>query len=208
MAVQDLKPDKRRLAVFSDAFIAVVMVLMAVDLRDALPQQAMDLDAWAAAAPRFLAFILGFFTLAVLWVNHSFLTGALEVAPRGTMWLNLNVMFWVSLFPATVGLLGRADPLEAGAVVYGAVLTAMSVSLLVLRAFVRARSRTNPDMSALAEVSTYRSAAATLICAGSVPLAYLSPYVSIACFVAAPALFLLPESRERSAKPPPRSRGR
>jgi hypothetical protein len=50
-------------------------------------------------------------------------------------------------------------------------------------------------MSALAEISTYRSAAATLICAGSVPMAFLSPYISIACFVAAPALFLVPESR-------------
>ncbi len=195
MAVQDLRPDKRRLAAFSDAFIALVMVFMAADLRDALPEDPTRLAAWAPEAQRLLAFIVGFFTLAVVWVNHSFLTGALEHATRGTMWLNLNVMFWISLFPSTVRLLGRAEPLEAGAVAYGAVLTAMAISLLTLRAFVRSRSRTNPAMSALAEVSTYRSAAATLICAGSVPMAFVSPYVSIACFVAAPALFLIPESR-------------
>ena len=95
----------------------------------------------------------------------------------------------------TTRLLGRGPPLEAGAVAYGVVLTCMSISLFALRAFVRTKSRTNRAMDALAEVSTYRAAAATLICAGSVPIAYLNPYVSIACFVAAPALFLLPESR-------------
>ena len=71
----------------------------------------------------------------------------------------------------------------------------MSVALFFLRAFVRAKGRTNQAMDELSEVSTYRAAAATLICAGSVPLAFLSPYVSIGCFVAAPALFLFPKSR-------------
>ena len=195
MAEQDLRPDKRRLAVFSDVVIAVVIVVMAADLRDVLPQDPTDLAAWAPEARRVLTYLLGFFTLAVVWVNHSFLTGALEQGVRGAMWLNLNVLFWVSLFPVTTRLLGRADSLEAGAVAYGVVITCMSISLFALRAYVRAKSRTNRAMIALSEISTYRTAAAALICAGSVPIAYLSPYVSIACFVAAPALFLLPESR-------------
>jgi uncharacterized membrane protein len=171
------------------------MVVIAADLRDALPEDPTRLDAWLPEARRLLAFILAFFTLAVVWVNHSYLTGALEQATRGTMWLNVNVMFWISLFPAAVRLLGGSQPLEFGAIAYGVVLTAMSVSLLSLRAFVRARSRGNASMSALAEISTYRSAAATLICVGSVLMAFLSPYISIACFVVAPALFLFPESR-------------
>jgi uncharacterized membrane protein len=105
----------------------VVIVVMASDLRDAVPHDPADLAAWAPAAPRLLAFVLGFFTLAVVWVNHSVLTGALERATRGTLWLNLNVLFWISLFPVTVRMLGGAQPMEIGAVAYGAVLTAMAL---------------------------------------------------------------------------------
>jgi uncharacterized membrane protein len=195
MPAQDLKPEKRRLADFSDAFIAVVLVVMAADLRDTLPNDPTSLAAWAPEARSLLAFLLGFFTLAVVWVNHAFLTGALDQANRATLWLNLNVMFWISLFPVTVRLLGRGDSLQGGAIAYGLVLTAMAASIYVLRAYSRARSRSNRAMDALSETSNYRSAAAMLICAGSVPLAFVSPYVSIACFVVAPALFLIPEAR-------------
>ena len=195
MTMQDLRPDKRRLAIFSDVFIALVLVVMAADLRNVLPVNPTRLLDWTQEIHRLLAYALGFFTLGVMWVNHSFLTGALEQATRGTMWLNLNLMFWISLFPVTIRLLGRADALEHGAVAYGLVLTGMSASIFWLRTFMRASNRDNPAMVALSEVSTYRSGAALLICAGSVPLAFVSPWISIACFIVAPALFLLPESR-------------
>ena len=197
MAVQDLRPEKRRLATFSDAFMAVVMVLIACDLREALPQDPSSLAAWAPEARRLLATALAFFTLGVVWVNHTYLTGALENANRATLWLNLNVMFWVSLFPVSVRLLAGAESLQSGALAYGVVLTALAASIFGFRAYTCSRGRTNSSMQALSEVSNYRSAAAMLICAGSVPLAFVSPYVSIACFVAAPALFLIPEARPR-----------
>ena len=195
MVDQDIRPEKRRLVVFSDVFIAIVLVVMAADLRNVLPMNPTRLIDWVPEIHRLLTYVLGFFTLGVVWVNHSLLTGALEQATRGMMWLNLNLMFWISFFPVSVRLLGRGDALEHGAVIYGLVLTAMSASIFSLRAFVRARNRDNPDMVALSEVSTYRSGAAFLICAGSVPLAFVSPWISIACFVVAPALFLFPESR-------------
>lgn len=196
MAELELRPDKRRMAMVTDVFIVVVMVVMAADLRNVLPGHPADIGTWAPVAPRLLAFVLGFFTLAVLWVNHNLLTGALEDATRGALWLNLILLFWVSLFPVTVRLLGGGASLQTGALAYGVVLAAMSVSIASLRAFVRAKSRANPSMAFLSEISTYRSIAASLICAGSIPVAFLNPWVSIACFVAAPALFLFPEPKQ------------
>jgi TMEM175 potassium channel family protein len=199
MIEADLRPERGRLAVFSDVVIAAVIVVMASSLRTAVPNEPGMLADWAAAAPRFAAFALGFFTLVVVWVNHAYLTNAIERTSRATMWLNAHLLLWISLFPVAVAALDGPAPLATGALVYGVVLTGMAVAVFALRAYVRSSHPDSSAMAAVSEMSTYRSAAAMLICAGSVPLSVLSPYVSVACFVAAPAIFLIPETRPAKA---------
>ena len=59
--------NKTRLEAFSDAFIAIIMTVMVLELKT--PHSA-DLEALKPLLPVFLAYILSFIYLGIYWNNH------------------------------------------------------------------------------------------------------------------------------------------
>jgi TMEM175 potassium channel family protein len=126
--------DRGRLEAFSDGVFAVAITLLALTLtvkgpgdhNGSLGHQLADL--W----PGFLAYLVSFATIGIIWVNHHALLANVAVVTRTLLFLNLLLLFFVVLLaPATGAVadyLGRAgfDPKLAVAV-YGVVLFGMSV---------------------------------------------------------------------------------
>jgi len=124
--------DRSRLEAFSDGVFAVAITLLALDLTVEGPGHGHLIDQLYDKWPAFLAYLISFFTIGIIWVNHHALVSNILVVTRLLLFLNLVLLLFVVLIPVATGTVG--DYLAAGGfdaklavAVYGIALTGMSV---------------------------------------------------------------------------------
>jgi uncharacterized membrane protein len=124
--------DRGRLEAFSDGVFAVAITLMALNLAVAGPGHGSLADQLADKWPAFVAYLISFFTIGIIWVNHHALVSNIATVSRLLLFLNLVLLLFVVMVPfATVTV---ADYLAHGGfdasvavAVYGIVLEGMSL---------------------------------------------------------------------------------
>src|SRR5262245_45027787 len=90
-----------RIAAFSDGVIAIIITIMVLELK--LPEAAASGELWsnflAPLAPKLLVYALSFVIVGAHWVNHHLLLAVVRRATPQLMWLNLLLLFFLSLIP-------------------------------------------------------------------------------------------------------------
>jgi uncharacterized membrane protein len=82
--------DSHRLEAFSDGVMAVIITIMAFDLKaPATP----DLHDLAGRVPALLVYVLSFTVIGIYWNNHHHLLRATERIGSAVMWTNLHLLF-------------------------------------------------------------------------------------------------------------------
>jgi uncharacterized membrane protein len=195
LELADKPPSTTRIETFSDGVIAILITIMVLDLK--LP---VDLfyggrfaEVVAAFWPKLSVYALSYIVIAILLINHHMI---LRVAPHSTTalyWWNANFLFWTSLIPLSTAVLGNA-PFEPAAVAfYGAVFTANAVSFTLLHRCAVTLGRKNGKIGRIHLLIMYKDSFFTGLYALSVPLAFVSIWVSMAIFLIVPAAYFLPE---------------
>jgi len=190
------QPGTGRIEAFSDGVIAIIITIMVLDLR--LPAGAVDRGIWAGVllplAPKLISYAMSFIIVGILWVNHHQLLPTAPIATRRLMWWNNNALFWMSLIPFVTGFLGEHPFLPTAVALYGLVLCACAVSFLLLRLHIQAVTK-NPAVIEAHHVRVVRKTIiAAVLYAASVPLAFVSVYISMGIFALVPIVFFLPEA--------------
>ena len=129
-----------RVEAFSDAVFAVIITIMALELR--APQGPTLADVRHDLLPGLIVYALSFTMIGIYWNNHHHLLHAAERVSGAVMWTNLFLLFWLSLIPVLTEWLREEyeEPLPAAA--YGLVLLASGFAYsLLVRALVRANGR-------------------------------------------------------------------
>jgi uncharacterized membrane protein len=85
-----------RVEAFSDGVMAVIITIMALELR--APRGA-TLDAVREQLPGLLVYVLSFTIIGIYWNNHHHLLRAADRISGAAMWANLFLLFWLSLIP-------------------------------------------------------------------------------------------------------------
>ena len=92
--------DRSRLEAFSDGVFAVAITLLALDLTVAGPGAHLSLSHQLAdKGPAFLAYLISFFTIGIVWVNHHVLVRSVVEVDRTLLFLNLVLLMFVVLIP-------------------------------------------------------------------------------------------------------------
>jgi uncharacterized membrane protein len=129
--------DRGRLEAFSDGVFAVAITLLAFDLTVKGPGYGRLAHQLAEQWPAFVAYVISFFTIGIIWVNHHALVSNIKIVSRPLMFLNLLLLIFVVLVPFTTGTVaeylahGGFDAKVAVAV-YGGALLGMSVGFAAL----------------------------------------------------------------------------
>ena len=89
--------DTNRLEAFSDGVLAVAITILALDL--AVNGHGHLAHQFYADWPRFAAYIVSFFTIGVIWVNHHNLFKNVAIVDRTLLFANLVLLFFVVLIP-------------------------------------------------------------------------------------------------------------
>jgi uncharacterized membrane protein len=129
--------SRGRLEAFSDGVFAVAITLLALNLAVKGPGYGGLAHQLAHQWPGYLAYLISFFTIGIIWVNHHTLVANVAVVTRMLLFLNLVLLLFVVLIPVATGTV--ADYLADGGfdaklavAVYGIVLEGMSLSFAAM----------------------------------------------------------------------------
>jgi uncharacterized membrane protein len=117
-----------RIEAFSDGVFAIAITLLVLEIKR--PEGTHDLgqallDQW----PSYLAYVVSFLTIGIIWVNHHALFDRIARADRTLLFTNLLLLMLVSFIPFPTGVV--AEHLRTGgnealaAALYAATLLAM-----------------------------------------------------------------------------------
>jgi uncharacterized membrane protein len=81
-----------------------------------------DLAALRPLIPTFLSYVLSFVHVGIYWNNHHHLFQAVRQVNGSTLWANLHLLFWLSLFPFVTAWMGENNFAALPVALYGVVL--------------------------------------------------------------------------------------
>ncbi len=182
---------KGRLEAFSDGVIAIIVTIMVLELK--VPRDA-TLASLIPVTPVFLSYFLSFLVVAVMWVNHHHMIHSVKEVNGSLLWLNMNLLFWMSLIPFSTAWLGNhyLDPLPVA--LYGLNLALSGGAFCLLRGELQRQYRDDEKMSVHHARIQRKSILSFLLYLLSVGAAWISVYISEAIFVIIPLLYFLPEN--------------
>jgi len=188
-----------RLEAFSDGVLAVIITIMALELK---PPEDGTFRSLHARLPALLFYILSFTFVGIYWNNHHHLLRAARRISAGVMWANLHLLFWLSLIPVLTEWVGEHHTETAPAATYGVVGLGSAVAFTILvQAIIRADG--SSSLVATAIGSDTKGRVSLLAYAAATAFAFVSPWISYALFVAVAVMWFIPDRRLSRASPDP-----
>ena len=126
--------DRTRLEAFSDGVFAVAITLLALNLTVAGPAGHGSLtDQLYEKWPAFLAYLISFFMIGIVWVNHHALVRSIIKVDRTLLFLNLVLLLFVVLIPFATATVANyfsqhSWDTQVAMMLYGGVFLGMSAS--------------------------------------------------------------------------------
>jgi uncharacterized membrane protein len=183
--------SKGRLEAFSDAVIAIVITIMVLEL--SIPHDP-KLSALRPLVPVFLTYALSFVNLGIYWNNHHHLFQATARINGAILWANLNLLFWLSLFPFATGWMGENHFATVPTAVYGVVLLLAGVAYYILEMAIVAEH--GPDSTLARALGRDRKGRlSVLLYAAAVPLAFVNRWIAVGLYVVVALMWLIPDRR-------------
>lgn len=181
-----------RVEAFSDGVIAIIITIMVLELKAPVEE---GLSALAALWPTFLAYGLSYAYVAIYWVNHHRLFGHTRRVSNGLLWSNMALLFTLSLVPFATAYLGEHHFGRDATVIYLGAMLLPAVSYGLLQGVVM---RDEPDTAAARRylvASRRKGYAANAVYLLGMALAFVVPWLGIACAALVAGFWCLPASR-------------
>jgi len=137
--------DKNRLEAFSDGVIAIIITIMVLEMKVPLEP---NLAALKPVLPIFLTYVLSYIYVGIYWNNHHHLLKVCRHVNAGIMWANLNLLFWLSLFPFVTGWMGENHFMPLPTALYGVVLLLAALAYYILQNRIVAEQGRNSKLAA------------------------------------------------------------
>ena len=183
--------NKGRMEAFSDGVVAILITIMILELR---PPDGIDLASLRPIVPPLSAYVLSYVFIGIYWNNHHHMLQATNRVTGAVLWANLHFLFWLSLVPFATAWLGHFYSASLPTALYGAVLLMCGVAYTILQQTIiseegyesRLATAVGMDRKALLSVALYMVA---------IPIAFVRPWISDACFITVALMWLVPDSR-------------
>jgi uncharacterized membrane protein len=200
--------DRGRLEAFSDGVFAVAITLLALDLAVPGPGHGPLGEQLASRWPAYLAYVVSFLTIGIIWVNHHALVNNFARVDRVLLFLNLLLLFFIVTLPfatATIADYLRQPGPDAGlaAAIYEGVFLGMSLAFAGLFWWSARRAHLSTPMTAAqARAALARFAAGGPVYAVAIGIGWLSATAALV-ISGAVALYYLFERTPAPAPPKP-----
>ncbi len=182
---------KARLEAFSDGVLAIIITIMVLEMKVPHGDTLADL---APLIPVFLSYVLSFVYVGIYWNNHHHLLLAAQHISGGVLWANLNLLFWLSLFPFVTGWMGENHFAALPTAVYGLILLMAALSYFILQQRIIA---SDGEQSVLKRAlgNDWKGKLSPLLYLAAIGLAFVWSLGAQLIFVAVALLWLVPDRR-------------
>lgn len=154
------------------------------------------LEALKKLGPTFCSYMLSFLVVAIMWINHHHMVHAFRRVTGSLLWLNMNLLFRMSLIPFVTGWMGEHSASPLPVALYGLDLTLCSFAFHLLRGeLIRQSEDDDKEMNGYHRKVQRKNLFSLITYASSVGFAFVSVFFSFAIFMIIPAPYFLPEKR-------------
>jgi uncharacterized membrane protein len=192
--------SKSRVETFSDGIFAIIITLLVLEIKvphvdDPLSAKSL-LSALLVILPKFISWIISFFTIAVIWVNHHKLFQQFKILDRGIFWWNAVLLLWTTFIPFPTAVLGDYPYNFLSVVFYGLVMSLMAASFSFMRFYVirqRDLLEENVDFIMFKRGTVLSVIFGPVMYLSGIVLGFIHPWFSFAVYLGIPVYFIFSE---------------
>ncbi len=206
MAGKSFFVSTNRIEAFSDGVFAIVITLLAFQFK--VPKFTTDASLYQnfhellKITPNVIGFIFSFAFVAVFWVNHHQLYHSIKEANGKLLWYNIHLLFWITMLPFPIAIVGDNPEMALAAMSLGIVLMMCSVAALWVRRYSYFTARlVNEELSSDSiKDGLNKNIIAIVLNAIAILVAIYSVYIAYAIYFVVLALFMIPQKLERKLR--------
>lgn len=188
-------PD--RLEAFSDGVMAVIITIMALELKAPVSG---SFHALGGRLPALLVYILSFGFIGIYWNNHHHLLRSTPRISGAVMWANLHLLFWLWLIPVLTEWVGSDYRDHLPASVYGIAAFFAAVAYWILVRTIIGINGADSDVARRIG-RDFKGGISLVIYAVGVGAAWITPWIAYGVYVAVPVMWFVPDRRLGAAGP-------
>ena len=122
-----------RLEAFSDGVIAIAITLLILEIHVPPARQGHLLDALAHQWPSYVAFVLSFVTIGIMWVSHHSMFERIAAVDRKLLFINLLLLMGIGFLPFPTSLMATyvregGTNSHIAAAIYSSTLVAIGIA--------------------------------------------------------------------------------
>jgi uncharacterized membrane protein len=184
-----------RMEAFSDGVIAIIITIMVLEQK--VPHGT-DLASLVPMVPNFLAYVLSFIYVGIYWNNHHHMLHATKQVTGAILWANLNLLFWLSMFPIVTEWAGENHTASVPTALYGMILLLAAVAYWLLqRQIIAAQGAQSLLRRAVGH--DLKGKISPLLYALGIVLAFWATWLAQALFALVALMWLIPDRRIENA---------
>jgi len=186
--------NKNRVEAFSDGVLAIIITIMIIEIK--APHEN-SFNALIPLIPVFLSYILSFAYIGIYWNNHHHMFQTVKKVNGAVLWLNMLLLFWLSLIPFTTSWIGEQHFSTVPMCIYGVILLMSAITYFLLQnKLIQLHGKESLLQQA---VKDDKKGKISLLCyALAIPLAFVSTWISGILYIAVALLWIIPDKRIES----------
>ena len=205
MAAESQDVDTARLETFADGVMAIAITLLILEIDVPHVRAGESLGAALAEQwPSYVAYVVSFLTIGIMWVNHHHMFQLIERTTHTFLVLNVVFLMTIAFLPWPTALVAAyiEDPARrpVAAFVYGGTMVAIAIMFNVVWRYAAHEGRlvsSHLDEATLRRWGRNYLAGPTIYTAGTL-LALVSPLITLVIFAALALYWLLPGTGPRA----------
>ncbi|MBS1921143.1 MAG: DUF1211 domain-containing protein [Bacteroidetes bacterium] len=182
---------KGRLEAFSDGVFAIIITIMVLEMK--VPHGA-DLQSLFSIKYVFLSYVLSFTYVAIYWNNHHHMMHAATRVSGGVLWMNILLLFWLSLIPFTTAWMGENQFSLWPVVMYGFILIMAAIAYYFLAHCLGSIHGKDSKFS-LYLGNDRKGKISVLMYAIAIGLSFVHPIIGFGIYVLVAAMWFIPDKR-------------
>lgn len=180
-----------RLEAFRDGVLAIIITIMVLGMS---APEGYTFDALKPILPVFLTYVLSFVYVGIYWNNHHHLLQAVNRVNGKILWANLNLLFWLSLFPFATGWMGKNHFEANPTAIYGVVLFMAAVAFKIMVYCVILSEGKNSNIGKVYSKDKRMNLSLLLYFTGVV-FSFFFPIISLMIYLGVALMWIVPDPR-------------
>jgi uncharacterized membrane protein len=196
--------DTGRLEMFADGVMAIAITLLILEVAVPHVEGGSLAGALARQWPSYVAFVVSFLTIGIIWVNHHHMFKLIARTNHSFLILNVLFLMTICILPWPTALLADyardSEGAPVAAAVYGGVMTGVAIMFNVVWRYAAKDQRLLvAGISREAIARSHRNyLAGPIVYGAATVIAFIEPYVSIGIYAALAVYWLLPRIGPRA----------